>query len=214
MVSTDPFIWLAALITLGIMSMYFKEQDFSRWAEYMVIGGTGANLVLANTQRIQGYIVEMTQGGHYLYALWILFSLLLFTKFFLPVRFRYLERYALACVFGVNMGLNLATDVRVNLAYQIRDSIQPITGVDPTIAFYNVCNFLFVFTILCYMTFTTGLGGSLGKQVSGILQTIGKPGRLVLIAGLAAGYFNIYLGRIGQISGNIWFLLHDWLQIA
>jgi hypothetical protein len=98
------------------------------------------------------------------------------------------------------------------LAY-VTTALQPVTTPDMMTNFNNLVVIVLYFTLLCYWTFSAGVS-KFSQSLSNVLAKIGRIGRFGFMAVLGVGYMNTWMIRVGLLSSRIWYLLHDWLQLA
>jgi hypothetical protein len=213
MVSTDPYVWWAALLTISMYSVYIKESNFGRWGEFTLVGFLGGHFVAIRWSMLRGYFIDAL-NGRYTLIIGIVFGLLLFSRWLLPLRHRWVERYPISTVFGARLGLTLTGVWTADIMSQIRDTLVPLNNPDPLKNVGIIIVFIGAVTIMASMAFSSFFGGNVGTGVSKVLNLIGKPGKYFILAGAGITFCNIYQGRIGQASGRIWFLLNDWLQLG
>jgi hypothetical protein len=211
-VSPDPLVWIAAILILGEYSVFVKDTDWGRWTEATLIGAMGGHYVITNYALLRGYWDSM-MAGHYAYILVFIIALPLFSRFFLPRRYRWLERFALAFYTGTQLGVYIAGEVTVNLIGQVVASIKPLNSPDIMINFSRVLSFAAFFTLISYFFFTAGFGGKTGKTVASVFKVIGTPARYFMMTAFGAAWCNVYLGRVSQVTGAINFVLSNWLGL-
>ncbi len=206
MVSLDPAVWIAALMTIGIYSLGFKYNRLYKFCEFTFVGlGAGYTAVLAwdNIRRIG--IANMSAGKTY-YIVPIVIGLLLYMRY--SPKMQWLARYPLAMIVGVGTGVAVRGVVQADLISQIIATAQPLWGTRDPMTYLNaVIILIFTVTGLIFFIFTL----STEKLTGGTL--ISRIGRVGLMIGMGALFADTVAGRYSFLIERMQFLLHQWLGI-
>jgi hypothetical protein len=214
MVSADLGIWLAAAMTIGVYSFMWKPNILGTWAEFMLVGAGMGHLAIFTWARFYNYAASIPKGGVYtFYIIPIILSVLLFSKYWAGRRNRWIERYAIGVLFGVNLGYQVGGIIQLQTVTQMANTLVPL-GADMMKNLEIIIMAIIVFSIISHFASTALFGGEPWTTGRKILLTIGRPGRYFIMAAMGAAYCNVFSGRASMVIGRIWFLLHDWLQLA
>jgi hypothetical protein len=207
MVSLDPAIWAAAIMTIGIYSLGFKYTVYYKFCEYTFVGlalGFAAVLGWDNIQRIG---IEGIANGKILNIIPILLGILLFARFI--QQYNWISFYPLSVLVGVGTGIAVRGTIVTDIVKQTAATIKPLWGTGSI--WKNVDNLIFiviVLTGLLYFVFTINFGKGQGES---ILRRIGRYG---LMMAFGAQFGNTAAARFAFLIGRMQLLLFDWLQLG
>ncbi len=202
----SPFLvsTLGAALILAYMSMIFwRENLWSRWAEYSIVGlGIGYSLV-TTSWRIMDYIVEPFQGGEVWVAVPVILGLLTYFQF--STKHRWMIRWPMAFLAAVGVSIILLGIPSANFITQIRAIAIPLTTGN-SIDFINaIIGIIGVITTLSYFTFT--------REHTGVIGTSAKIGRYFIMGAMGAGFGMAFISQGTFLLNVLIFLLRDWLGI-
>ncbi len=206
MVSLDPAIWAAALMTIGIYSLGFKYNRFYKFCEFTLVGlGAGYAAVLAwdNIQRIG---IRNIQTGKAYYIIPMVLGLMLYARY--QPKLQWLSRYPLAMIVGIGTGIAVRGTVQADLVSQILGTMLPLFGSkDPLTYLNNLLVLILTVTGLVFFIFTIPTqrvkGGALMSRI----------GRLGLMIGMGALFAETVAGRYSFLVERVGFLLIQWLGL-
>jgi hypothetical protein len=226
--SHDPGVWVAAVLTLFILSFLYKDNPFYKLAEHLFVGvSAGYYIVLnfwtvvipnlwdplvrtfAHRDPVTHAVVTEPGGplavslGDYraLYLIPALLGVILFTR--LSSRAGWVSRWSLAVIIGVYAGLKTTGFGQGDLVAQVQASLVPFNAGGP-------------WASLNAILFTVGLIGSLlfffySREHRGALGVASRVGLAFLMISFGAGYGYTVMSRISLLIGRLQFLLMDWL---
>jgi hypothetical protein len=205
-ISTNPWTWIAAFLTLAIFSFLYRDNPIYKFAEHLFVGisaGYGASLYYHNN--IVPNIIDPIGKGQYHYII-PLFLGLLYIAIVIP-KISYLIRWPFAFVLGVGTGLAIPRSFETNIIVQMGDTFLKLPNQYPSLlSFINaVLIFIGVLTILSYFFFS--------RPHKGIFGTSARIGIIFLMIGFGASFGYTVMARISLLIGRIQFLLGDWLGI-
>jgi hypothetical protein len=200
-------IWLAALGTLAIYSILYKENRAYRLAEHIFIGAAAGYMVYINWIEIlkPQWWDRIVAGEWY----WV-FALVAGAMFY----FIYSRRYVWISrlIFGAMLGLVAGTAFKgfagVNID-RIHASFKPVYAHGMTVgqSLNNVLFILVLLTVMAYFFFSFEHKDAIRKVPSSI-------GRWVLMFAFGAMFGSTVMARMSLLIGRIYFLLHDCLHLA
>ena len=202
----DPFIVtsLGAVLIIAYLSMIFwKENVFSRWAEYSVVGiGIAYTLVTTSWEALT-WIVEPLQAGEWLVIIPIILGLLAYAQF--TRRWRWLMRWPLAVMGSIGITVVLVGLPDASFIGQFRGLAMPLTTGSAVDAINGVIALIGVVTTLSYFTFT--------REHTGVLGVSSKIGRYFIMAAMGAGFGIAFISQGIFLLNSLIFLLRDWLGL-
>ncbi len=216
--SHDIGIWIAAALTLMILSFLYKDNPFYKFAEHLFVGvAAGYILALSWHNTLRPNLTDpLFSGKDWWLIVPAIFSVLLFTRF--VDKISWLSRWSLAAIVGIYAGLAVVAFAEADFLSQIRASMIPLYDAAEIAKFQqhpgiitllHVCtNFITVvglLTILVYFFFS--------KEHKGSWGSIAKIGTGLLMIGFGAGYGYTVMTRIALLIDRIFFLLADWMQV-
>jgi len=221
-VSHDLGTWVAAFLTLCILSFVYKDNPFYKFAEYLFVGvSAGYFIVLNYWTVIYSNLLDPLRtafGGHVaggpfrieqgdyrgLLVIPGVLGVLLFSR--LSRRTAWVSRWALAVIIGVYAGLKTTGFAQGDLVAQVQASLQPLWIPGHFWASVNA------------MIFTVGLLTSLlsffySREHKGGLGLVSRVGVLFLMVSFGAAYGYTVMSRVSLLIGRFQFLFEDWLHL-
>jgi len=207
--SHDPWVWVAAFLTLCIFSFLYKDNPFYRVAEYLLIGaslGYALPIIWDNTV-IPKVIVPLQHHEYYLLiplCLGLLYLARLFPKH------AWLSRWPIAFALGTGSGIALPLSLQADIFKQIQGTMLTKAMLTPSIipvihVIGNIVLFVGVIATLIYFYFSVE-----HKRAVGGIARVGI-WYIMLAFGATFGY--TVMARISLLIGRFQFLLHDWLGL-
>lgn len=203
MVSTDPGIWVSAILILCLYSIFYKEGPLYRFAEHTSIGFSAG----------YGFIVSLNSLKDYLYRYWIveqqwdtiipvILGILMYFRY-VPGK-RYLQRIPLAFQTGMGLGLALPTMMQSQFVLQILGTTTLIPW-DLTGAFSWIIASVATITVILYFIFA--------YLRTPKLDPPRKIARYFLMVSLGASFGGCALTWIVNVISRVQFLVKSWLGL-
>ncbi len=211
-------IWIAAALTIMILSFLYKDNPFYKFAEHLFVGiAAGYILALSWHNTIRPNLTEpLFAGKDWWLIVPAVFGVLLFSRFIKSIS--WLSQWSLAAIVGIYAGLAVTAFAEADFVQQLHASMLPLFSADEIAKFQQhpgIITFLHVTTnfitvigllaILVYFFFS--------KEHTGGWGTIAKFGTGLLMMGFGAGYGYTVMTRIALLIDRIFFLLSDFLHI-
>ena len=214
-------VWVAALLTLAVLSAILGYNPAFRLAEYLLVGvAAGYAGAIAWSQalwpRLRLLITE--PATYWYYAVFFILGLLLLTRG--TRAFSRLGNLPLGVLFGTGAALALGGALSGSLVPQVRDTIVSVRpgdyGGGPIGWIRAVDAALVVFCTVAVFSafhFTVQRRGALDSVAHGLMGGLGSIGRKIMIvafgallAGAAVSFFIILRSRLD-------FLIYDWVSL-
>jgi len=224
--STSFEVWLAAALTLMVLSFLWRDNPFYKFAEHLFVGvSAGYWMVLGFwTTLWPNAVVKLVPAAarvtdpaatlpdrEPLVLIPLGLGCLMLLR--LWPRLSWLSRWPTAFAVGTTLGYNLVRTLRSDLLSQIHAAVLPgllIRAVDGSVAWGATVNqwILLAGTVCClvYFTFTRGDRGARAP--------LARAGLMVLMVAFGASFAYAVMSRITQLVGRLHFLLGDWLGIV
>lgn len=212
MISTDPWVWLSALLTLCSYSLLYGDNKFFRFGEYVYVSTTIAHSVCTGITTIQGRFAPLWTGAQP--SLIITFVLGLMSIFVVWRKYAWIASIPIAILMGVGIALStrtmVATDIIGNMQSVISDAANVLSTAPPADRLGYLVRIICTIAGLFYFIFTMFHKGTLSKPVS-YLSELGK---YVLLTYLALQVGNDIMQFQGNVTASIVRLFSTWLGIG
>lgn len=214
--------WVAALLTLGIMSFLYKDNKVYKFCEAVFIGISAGywfvsyfwqTLLPRLGDPLVAGVKSFFSGSPIWGSLVLLIPLGLGVMMLLRLvpKTGWLSRWPLAFVVGYTAGLRLITFLQSNAMTQLQNSVQPVVRYDAAGGFlaWESFNILLVtvgtFAGLFYFFFS--------KEHKGAFGRVARLGTWFLMITFGAAFGYTVMGRMSLLIGRLDFLLADWLKV-
>jgi hypothetical protein len=217
-------IWLAAFLTLSIMSFLYRDNPCYRFAEHLFVGVSAAywmvmgfwstlvpNLFgkLAPSLASRWFLSGLAaQSANLFYLVPLAFGILLLMR--LSPKGGHVSRWALAFILGTTAGLRLIAFLTADFMVQTQSTLVSVAGMSQGSfaferMFWNIVMVVAVLAALCYFYFSKAHTGAFGR--------FSRLGVWVLMITFGAGFGYTVMGRIALLVGRVEELLGRWLHV-
>ncbi|MCR4423303.1 MAG: hypothetical protein WHU95_02935 [candidate division WOR-3 bacterium] len=209
--STDPWVWIAAILTLAIFSFLYKENPFYRFAEHLYVGIANGYAITFYWHRILvpslfdrvGSAQTPVSTKIWLIAIAII-GALYFTRF-IP-KISWLIRIPIAIVLGYASGTSIPRAIDAEIIRQAKATIVTRASFANWQAGLWALVILFgVITTISYFFFST--------ERKGVLKPVSYVGIIFIMIGFGASFGYTVMARLSLFIGRLQFLLGDWLGL-
>ena len=205
-ISPDPWVWLAAFLTLCIFSFLYRDNILYRFAEHLFVGVSAGYLVALtwHNQIYPNLIVPLFIEGNLFYIIPLAFALCYFARF-VP-RLNHLIRLPIAFVLGWGSGVAIPAFFQRDILRQtqgtllVRDAFARWDS-----GLWAVVILVGVVSTLIYFFFS--------RERKGIIKPTANLGVIFIMLGFGASFGYTVMARISLLIGRLQFLLGDWLGI-
>jgi hypothetical protein len=204
--STDPWIWLSAFLTLCVFSFLYRDNPFYRFAEHLFVGVSIGYFIALIWHNVlyPNLIIPLFQEGNIIYVIPLAFGVLYFTRFIPKIAF--LVRIPIAFLLGWGSGVAIPSVFQTYILRQtqgtllMRDAFAKWdTGLWAIIVLVGVVS------TLIYFFFS--------RERKGFLKHTANLGIIFIMLGFGASFGYTVMARISLLIGRIQFLLGPWLGI-
>jgi hypothetical protein len=201
--------WVAALITLMLFSILYKENPLYRIAEHLYVGTSAAHgIVTTWNNTVKPALTSMPTKGTWWEIIPMVVGLLIYFNMYRP--YAWVARIPMGFWIGYNAALVLSARQVIPFFNQMTSSIKPLVAM--TKGVFNLTqtinNILFVsivLGVLIYFFFTV--------EHKGIFKYAANYGRLAIMIGFGASFGNTVMARISLLIGRLTFLFSNWLGL-
>jgi hypothetical protein len=216
--STNPWTWVAAFLTLAIFSFLYRDNPIYKFAEHLFVGlsaGYTAAIYYHNNiypniiAHLKRAAIELNRG-HILFGEWayiIPFLLgLLYVTIVIP-KASWMVRLPFAFVLGASSGFAIPRAIQAGILEQVGGTfILPLREYPSLVGIINsIVIFVGVLAVLSYFFFS--------KPHKGALGVASRLGIIFLMIGFGASFGYTVMARISLLIGRFQFLLGDWLGL-
>ncbi len=209
--STDPWVWIAAILTLAIFSFLYKENPFYRFAEHLYVGIANGYAITFYWHRILvpslfdrvGSAQTPVSTKIWLIAIAVI-GALYFTRF-IP-KISWLIRIPIAIVLGYASGTSIPRAIDAEIIRQAKATIVTRasfanwqTGLWALVILFGVI------ATISYFFFST--------ERKGVLKPVSYVGIVFIMIGFGASFGYTVMARLSLFIGRLQFLLGDWLGL-
>lgn len=203
-------IWIAALLTLAIGSLLWRQNPLYRLAEHILVGFTAGHLVVINFFNVKNFGIEpMVKGGMWINIVPIIIGLLFYFRF--SRRYAWLTRIPLAYFFGLSGAIGITGALDASIRQQIIATVKPlyepeiIWGFIPHLNINNIIILVGTITTLAYFFMT--------RPHKGITGGMAYVGRFFIMVTLGARFGAVVMSRLSLLIDRLYFILHECLKI-
>lgn len=198
---------VAALSTLAIVSVLYRENRLYRLFEHLFIGtATGYGVFVAWRDNLEGpWWTPLTQEGRWYLIFPLLVASLWYTVY--SRKYAWMSRLLIGTLFGLYAGMAFQ-NFAAQMFPQVSASFLPLWPHGDLTWSTILNNWVFVLTLLSVMTY---FFFSFRHSKPGIRQTA-VAGRWLLMIAFGAAFGSTVMARFSLFIARLKFLLLDWLQ--
>jgi hypothetical protein len=199
-------IWFAALFTIWVYSIAFRDNVFFKFAEHTFVGAAAGHSLVMGVNNVQRSGWAPLMAGNYLYIIVFVLGILLYTRY--HNEYFWMSRFPLSVLVGIGIGITMRTTVTAEFIAQIQSTAgMKVLGTDAWTAISNLIFIIITLAVVYYFVFTFPKmhGGGLG-----IISIIAKYG---MMAAFGYSFANTVLSRFNMIFGRLDFIMSSWLPL-
>ncbi len=222
-------IWIAAFLTLAILSFVFGDNPIYKFVEHIFVGvSAGFGVILTLNQSIIPSIQMGLSAEQHIFVrsttiLAIVLGILTLARFeifsYIVPSLVWLSRLPIAFVVGVGSGIGIVASIQGFVFPQVSATFLPIISPNLVIDTSSVSNFILsalsvigplviligVITGLIYFYFST--------EHKGVVLGIAKVGIIIIMITFGASFGYTIMARFSLLISRFYFLLSDWLNL-
>jgi len=211
-------LWIAATLTIAILSFLYRDNPLYKFAEHLYVGVSAAYWVIfaAKFTMEQLLINEFaanwseflsTHSATSFWEAWILviptvLGLLMLSRWFGP-KVGWISRWPIAFTMGLGTGLAITGQIQGVLVPQIQATLLPLWVPNLWTLVGNLLLFAGVIATLIYFYFS--------KPHKGFLGGVSRVGIVFIMVSFGAAFGYTVMSRISLLIGRLYFLVYEWL---
>ena len=206
-------IWVAAFLTLCILSFLYRDNPFYRFAEHLFIGvavGYGIVQTIHNGfipvawKPLATAFTDETARSGFIKLIPVCSGLLFFAR--LSPRHTWLIRYPIAILIGHGAGAAIPNVLKADIFEQTRGTLTPFSQLG-TLGVWEVFGAaLMVIGVICTLTYFF-----FSVEHRGAVGGLSKIGIAFLMIGFGSAFGNTVMGRVALLIQRVDFLIEDWI---
>jgi len=203
MVSTDILVWIGAILTIGIISQFWKMNAWAKTGFYTIMSIELGNLTMNSFKNISDIGISPLLTGDFLLLIPLIIGALGFSKYVPGIT--WLTRFPSSWMIGIGLGITMLAGIKTDIVGQLLAAIPVISGNLLTV-FNGIVTLVAIMTVLTYFIFTR-------VKRSPIESILAKIGRYFLMVCLSLSLTGYSMSATTTWLGLVQFWLKTWLQI-
>lgn len=214
MISTDPWIWLSALLSLSCFSLLYGDNKFFRWAETTYTASVVGHSVVTGVLTLRDRLYPLYTGEKMLLIIPAILGV--FSLFVVWRKYAWMASVSMAVLVGVGTGISMrtlmGTDIIGNTRAVINEALT-IVAADASMAtrFGYLVRIVFTITAFVYFLFTIFPKKGPSVPAFNVIRDIGKYA-LIIYMGISLG--NSMQQFIGTATSAVYRLTGLWLGLG
>lgn len=206
--ATDPYVWIAAALTLGVFSFLYRDNPVFCLIEHLLVGLSSGYMFCTYWHNV--FVPELVEplwesGSDGNAHLWVVVCLCFMWACKFVDRLQDLYRLALAFWLAVELGVAIPTEMEANVLAQVVGTV----GVTFDGTWHEILgNFVLIGGTVAALTYFF-----FSKAHRGVVGAAARVGIWILMIGFGATFSYTILSRIYLLIGRVLFLLRDWLGL-
>jgi hypothetical protein len=205
-IATNPWIWVSAILTLGIFSFLYKENPFYRVCEHLFVGiSNGYSITFVWHRVLMPALIDPVAQGQRLWLIAVaIIGALYFTRF-IP-KISWLVRIPIAIVMGYGAGASIPRAIDASIIEQVRATI--VTKSTFASVYNGIWALIILFGVIATVSYFF-----FSRERKGIFKPLSYTGIIFIMLGFGASFGYTVMARISLLIGRLTFLLRDWLGV-
>jgi hypothetical protein len=194
--------WIAATLTIAILSFLYRDNPLYKFAEHLYVGISAGFWVIytwafdVKPMLVDRFIQE-TGIEKWILVIPAVLGIIMLSRW-IP-KYAWISRIPISFTVGIAAGLGITASLQGFIIPQIQATLLPLTSIN------NILIVIGVITTLFYFYFS--------REHKGILGTGSRLGIIFIMVAFGASFGYTVMARISLLIGRVYFLLHDWLHI-
>ena len=195
--------WIAATLTIAILSFLYRDNPLYRFAEHLYVGvSAGFWVIYAWAFDVKPMLVDRffqsTGVEKWILIVPAVLGIIMLSRW-IP-KYGWLSRLPISFTVGIGAGLGITAGIQGFIMPQIQATLLPLNSVN------NILIVVGFITTIFYFYFSREHKGALGVS--------SRIGIIFIMVAFGASFGYTVMARISLLIGRVYFLLHDWLHLV
>lgn len=202
----EPFpilgAWIAVGVTLAMYSFLYGDNPFFKVGEHLYIGISAGYFVVLyyHDYLLKKFYEPLVDQGDYLVLIPAAIGMLIFTRW-IP-KLRWLSRWAFAAIMGWAAGVEIPRTVAEYLLAQIKDTIQPLVGLEDGHLVFGLDQFNAILVLVGVVSVLVHFFFSVEHR--GPLRVASRIGVIYLMIAFGAAFGSTTMARMSLLYGRLY----------
>jgi hypothetical protein len=207
-VAKSVWVWIAAILTLAIFSILYRDNPIYKIAEHIFVG-LSLGYGLAITWQLALWQIALRPlfvEGRFILIIPIAIGLLFFTR--LIPKASWLVRIPISIALGIGSGISIPLTFQATIFRQTEASLilpSMFQPGNPWPGIWAIILLIGILATLAYFFFS--------RKEKSPLSGPSKVGIVFIMLGFGATFGLTVMSRVSLLIGRVQFLLRDWLGI-
>lgn len=199
--STNPTVWITAILALGVYSFLIKDNPVFRIVEKCFVGlGAGYYAALGVKSVIQLGVNPLREGA-WVTLIPLGLGLMVFARYAKPIS--WLSRIPVAVIVSVGAALTLRGSAQAQFIAQIAGTMKPLNSINNVILVFGTCAVLF------YFFFREVPNSPVGRA----LDHVRTAARILMMISFGIGFAGMIGTQIPRAIGQVQLIFGRWIHI-
>jgi hypothetical protein len=194
--------WIAATLTIAILSFLYRDNPLYRLAEHLYVGVSAGFWVIYTwafdvKPMLVDRFVQETGVEKWILIIPAVLGIIMLSRW-IP-KYGWLSRLPISFTVGIGAGLGITGSIQGFILPQIQATLLPLNSIN------NILIVIGFITTIFYFYFS--------REHKGLLGVSSRLGILFIMVAFGASFGYTVMARISLLIGRVYFLLHDWLHI-
>lgn len=199
-ITSNPGVWLGAILQLCILSFLIKDNKLFRYATAIIVGGTSAYQFTKSVSSLISMGWNPLVGGDFLLIIPFAIGLLMYARYIKG--YEYFGIYGPSILLGSGLGFALSKTVKAQIVDQVLGIVSPISAGGMA-SINSIISFVAVASVLVYFFFTVG--------TSDTSRSVARVGRIFVLIAFGSAFGAVVLMRINLLISVLKYILWNWL---
>lgn len=195
--------WIAATLTIAILSFLYRDNPLYRFAEHLYVGvSAGFWVIYTWAFDVKPMLVDRffqsTGVEKWILIVPAVLGIIMLSRW-IP-KYGWLSRLPISFTVGIGAGLGITAGIQGFIMPQIQATLLPLNSVN------NILIVVGFITTIFYFYFSREHKGALGVS--------SRIGIIFIMVAFGASFGYTVMARISLLIGRVYFLLHDWLHLV
>lgn len=199
--STNPTVWITAILALGVYSFLIKDNHFFRIVEKCFVGlGAGYYAALGVRSIIQLGTTPLSKGN-WVTLIPMALGAMVFARFVRPIA--WLSKIPVAVIVAVGAALTLRGSAQAQFIAQITGTMKPLNSFNNIVLVFGTCS------VLLYFFFRKVPEGPAGRA----LDYTRSFARVLMMVSFGIGFGGMVGTQIPRAIGQLELIFGKWIHI-